>query len=239
MKTIYTSALFLVAAGLVFFGFKMTGNTSEISQGEAPAADCITIDFDEDGNGEPMVAGTIISHQFAGYGVKIMAHNNASNHPSEALLFNSSEPTGNDYDLGSPHTDFGGPGRGEGGVRGSKGANDKALGNVLIIAENVDDKDGDMMVDDPDDEAKGGSLVFEFDQVVSVQSITLLDADDGNNGSVVAYSGPSGEEVSVPIPALGDNSLTTLNINASQVKILKVNLKGSGAVAELTFCPVK
>ena len=59
------------------------------------------------------------------------------------MIFDSANPTGGDDDLGSD-----------------------TLGGVLIISE-----DGDST--DPDDNAAGGSICFDFDDVVRMKSITL------------------------------------------------------------------
>jgi len=39
------------------------------------------------------------------------------------IIFNSSNPTGGDLDLGTPHQDFGGPGIGVGGANNQPGEN--------------------------------------------------------------------------------------------------------------------
>ncbi|WP_298431658.1 Hint domain-containing protein [uncultured Jannaschia sp.] len=64
------------------------------------------------------------------------------------MIFDTAHPTGGDYDLATSN-----------------------LGKVLILSE-----DGDSH--DPDDEAHGGMLTFDFDGEVDMHSITVLDADE-------------------------------------------------------------
>lgn len=53
-----------------------------------------------------------------------------------SAIFNTSDPTKSDEDLGSPNESCGGPGVGSGGVKGSLGENCEELGNVVIAHSN-------------------------------------------------------------------------------------------------------
>lgn len=109
--------------------------------------------------------------------------------PDLCVVFDSSDPTGGDLDLGTPNEDFGGPGIGEGGEEGEDGANAVALGNVLVIAENDEDEDGDGLVDEPDDEAGGGIVWLQFSHAGRL-SMTLVDVDeDEDDPRFVMYNG--------------------------------------------------
>ena len=88
------------------------------------------------------------------------------------IIFDSANPTGGDGDLQTP-----GPGAN----------NDEALGNLLIIAENTVDGDGDGLVDVPDDEENGGTIVIDFDRPVTMCALGLLDLDKGGIGSVIRF----------------------------------------------------
>jgi hypothetical protein len=100
-----------------------------------------------------------------------------------AIVFDSTCPegcTGGDTDLGSPNGDFGGPGVGDGGRQGREFANSAPRGNIAIIAENLVDRDGDGLIDDPDDQGAGPvTLEFDFSAVgpVSVLGITIIDVE--------------------------------------------------------------
>lgn len=196
----------------------------------APA--CTTLTFDD------LPPGTIVTDQLASIGLTISAENNKHSHPDAAIIFNSANPTGEDFDLGTPNEEFGGPGIGEGGQAGEPGENAIPLGNLLIIAEDIIDVDPhDGLVDDPDDEAKGGHIQFNFEFISTVQSITLVDIDSNENGgSVMVMTTSSGDTITISIEALGDNSVQTIAVDLDDVTDFKVELVSSGAIATIDYC---
>lgn len=194
------------------------------------------IDFNEDGNGNPLPAGTELANQWSNLGFAISAVNNRSNHPDKAIIFDSSNPTGNDPDLGTPNAAFGGPGIGSGGGIGQPGQNDQAYGNLVIIPEDDLDANNDGLVDDPDDEAQGGTITIDFAAPVDLDYVTLVDLDDGTGGSVISFLLPSGT-VSMPIPDLGNNSVKEMAVNQSDVIQVQIHFAGSGGLAEFSYCP--
>lgn len=198
-----------------------------------------TINFETDAQGNALQAGMTITEQYAKWGVHISAENNRSNHPAIALIFDSSHPTGGDFDLGTPHESFGGPGKGEGGTA-ADGINNIALGKVIVIGENVDDNDGDGIVDEPDDEAAGGKLVFKFDQTVNITELVLVDLDKNERGALVVASAGNKTGVEIPLKGLGDNSVVRFNNpNWNGVDRFEIRLPGSGAIASLSFEPAR
>lgn len=80
---------------------------------------------------------------------------NTNTVPGVAMVFDSSNPSGGDTDLGSPNESFGGPGIGGAGEMGMPFENSQAHGNVLIISE---DGNGN----DPDDNRNGGFITLDF-----------------------------------------------------------------------------
>lgn len=194
------------------------------------------IDFNTAGSVN-IPAGSHITNQYAAYGVLISGQNDNPNHPDKAITFDSNNPTGNDFDLGSPNAAFGGPGIGSGGGPGMPGENSVPLGNLIIIAENDFDGNNDGLVDDPDDEAGGGQLVFDFTGPTEVTSITLIDLDDGTGGSVFVTEDVSGNVTAFPIPDLGENSVETIPVGIGAVDQFVVDFNSSGAVAKITYCP--
>ncbi|MGD1699165.1 DUF7507 domain-containing protein, partial [Dapis sp. BLCC M229] len=154
-------------------------------------------------------AGTVIDDQYANLGVTISATGGSN----EAMIFDSSNPTGGDDDLATP---------------GDGPNNTTAQGNILIISE-----DGDSS--DPDDKAGGGTITFEFDEnnPVDVNSLSFVDIEE--SGGKVFTTDADGNVKTTNIPAPGDNSFQTLGINDDDVVKLEVKLKGSGSVSSLDF----
>ncbi|RMH38546.1 MAG: hypothetical protein D6694_12205 [Gammaproteobacteria bacterium] len=167
-------------------------------------------------------------------GVQIWAENNRSGHPDVAVLFDSSHPTGGDTDLGTPNQDFGGPGMGAGGKIGKPGENRYPLGNLLIVAENSKDDNGDGRIDTPDDESSGGMLFFEFETPQDLTSIYVVDVEGNEIGGVVyAYDSQDQLIAAVDIPSTGDNGISNVPLNLSSVSRLEVALSGSGGIYAL------
>lgn len=174
-------------------------------------------------------AGTQIMSQYAGLTLTAL---NASGGPDKAIIFDTANPTGGDTDLVTP-----GPGDG----------NDTPLGGVLIIAENDIDGDGDGLVDDPDDNASGGTVVFDFTCAHRVTEVTLLDIEEqAANIELVNFTDHDGDVTTPPIldivhtqavPPSTDNSVQTIDLSAAPLAVqMRVNLPGSGAVASANYC---
>lgn len=185
------------------------------------------VGFDFGTNGQALATGQVIDDEFAAFGITITT-NDPANHP--AMIFDSANPTGGDFDLGTPNQDFGGPGVGSGGGAGQPGQNDTPLGKVLIISE-----DGDS--NDPDDEADGGTIIFTFDQPTRVDEIVILDIDESTAGEITAFDGGGSQIGSIGMASnLGNNSVQTVSLGFRDVRRLEVHFPGSGAVAGLNFC---
>lgn len=182
---------------------------------QANQAGVITIDFEQDSSGTALPAGTVVSTHFSG----ITISSESPNHPP--MIFDSGNPTGGDTDLVTP-----GPGTN----------NDTGLGNILIISEDQDSSD-------PDDNASGGTLVFDFANPVTLLSIDILDMDDPNGrdiGGTVSLLDASGITIGsiFEIPNLGDNSFQTLSFGTAGtagVDKMKVWLRSSGAIPAFTY----
>lgn len=183
----------------------------------------VTIDFDTDGLGNPLAAGTIITNQYANLGVLVSANNNNASHPDLAIIFNSASPTGGDTDLRTP-----GPGIG----------NNAPLGKILIIAENaVDTSPADGRIDVPDDEEAGGWIRFDHSFLATEVSLTLVDIEE--HGGIIRFFLNNVPVATQPIPALGDNSVQTINklLPQTPFNAIRVDLAGSGAIGAITIVP--
>ena len=122
--------------------------------------------------------------------------------PNGAMIFDSANPTGGDRDLFAPD-----------------------LGNILIISE-----DGDSS--DPDDNAAGGVMRFEWDDLVGIASVGMLDIEEPGS-SIQLYDESDVLIQSFDIPALGNNRLQTLELGVSDVARMDVVLTGSGALTDV------
>ena len=185
-------------------------------------------DFEEDAGGNALAAGTRVDDEWAPFGILVSVVPGGPVPPEHpAMIFDSSNPSGGDLDLGAPNETFGGPGVGIGGEMGLPGANAVPLGNILIISEDNDSTD-------PDDDAKGGTIMFTFATPVDIPSVDILDSDDGNPGGWVRGYDASDTLVGLgDIVAYGDNSFQTIPLDATNVTRLKVFFRGSGAVTAI------
>jgi hypothetical protein len=157
----------------------------------------INIDFE----GDDLSAGTIITEQYGDVGLTI-----STSSESDAMLFDTNNPTGDDFDLAASD-----------------------LGNVLIISE-----DGD--TSDPDDNAQGGTLTFEWNTSVDITGIGLLDIDEPG-GSITFFDENSHMIETLEIPELEDNSFQQLGFDVQNVARMDIFLAGSGAVTAVDFIP--
>ncbi|MEM6479912.1 MAG: Hint domain-containing protein [Pseudomonadota bacterium] len=122
----------------------------------------------------------------------------------QAMIFDTANPTGGDTDLAT---------------------ND--LGNVLIISE-----DGDS--NDPDDNAGGGKITFDFDFPVTDASVTLLDIEEG---AFVKYFAPDGSLIDTDFAQTLDGGRETEPVSNPHALIgrIEIHFCGSGALAELSY----
>ena len=214
---------------IIFESSSDVGSDGILSQGEtwvyttaAIAGDLSqVIDFEQDGTGNTLQAGDLIDDDFIELGLMISTPGSGFG----AMIFDSANPTGGDVDLGTP-TQPGGPGIGTdagGGI-----GNTEPQGNVLIISE-----DGDQS--DPDDNAGGGVLRFEWDSLVRVTGVNLLDIDLNEQFVTVETLRDSNQVNSYQAQNLGDNSYQELQISGDISDQLDINLVRSGAVTGLSY----
>lgn len=204
-------------------GERTTSSPADVSLGSIPFE---RFGADHHVSSTFVLAGEVVAEQWSSVGLHVHAASLVSG-PSLAIAFDSANPTGGDDDLATP-----GPGSG----------NDFAFGNVMIVAENGVDLDGDGLVDVPDDNVSGGVLFYDWDSPVLLSSTTLLDVDISDPAGATCRTYLGGVLVeSVFVPGLDDNNVQTVLFNADmRVDQLQVEFSGSGAVAEVQFmpCPV-
>ncbi|MFQ6548249.1 Hint domain-containing protein [Aestuariibius sp. 2305UL40-4] len=111
------------------------------------------------------------------------------------------------------------------GRDGDLGADDR--GNVLILSDGGDQSD-------PDGNAGGGTLVFEFEHPSDVQSLRFLDIED--TGGAIRLYGAGGALIErVPVPVTGMGGQELVEFGADGAVRMEVTLAGSGAVDDLVF----
>ena len=192
---------------------------------------------------EGIAPGTILSSVFgnAGSGPILVSGSNPDlGAANAALIFDSTNPTGGDTDLGAPHNNFGGPGFGIGGKLGSPFENNRALGNIIIVAEDLVDANSDGLVDDPDDaDVEGAALSFDFNALgsVTIHNITIFDVEENEDPAAVEFFDQGGASLGVvALPVVGDNGVSIFPVgDVSGVVSMIVSLNGSGAIDEIDF----
>jgi hypothetical protein len=173
-------ALAIAAAGFIAVSPSHTALSAE-----CPAQ--FTLDFND------VPAGTILSEQYANFGVHISAVANG-NHPDALIVFDTNAPPTHDPDLAVD------------------------IGNIAVLAENVRDQNGDGLVDDPDENNFGGKVTFTFDQDVSIGSFVFVDHDHQPADFAAAYDASGNLITKVTIPIAGNGSVQTVNVNADGVR---------------------
>ena len=184
----------------------------------------VSLGFDHLVDGTLFQAGDRLTEQYAEIGVQVFTH--SSDHP--AMIFDSENVSADKAELGSSHQDFGGVGLGAGGRAGQPGANSLSQGKVLVLSADND-------ANDPKSLDSGGSIFFQFDQSVTIESLGLLDIDEDETVQLKFYDQHQHLIADQTITGLGDNAFQSIAPGVSGVTQLEVTLSGTGAVTELTF----
>ncbi|MDQ3866974.1 MAG: hypothetical protein M3304_09145, partial [Actinomycetota bacterium] len=103
------------------------------------------------------------------------------------------------------------------------------LGNVLTIAPNLTDANGDGIVDHPNVYPGGGVYRFDFSQFgpgsVTVESFDLLDFEAGETGSVDLFAANGALIASVPFSGSGGEAdVTTVSVGVAGVARMEVTV---------------
>lgn len=132
---------------------------------------------------------------------------------NQAMIFDSTNPSGGDNDLHS------GPGSNI----------PESLGNLLIISEDMD-------ASDPDDSRYGGTFVFDLSAipyVVEAQDLVVVDTEDSGTISCLF---PRGGEKRITIPEVTNSYMETVSLGCNYVTKISVQIPGSAALDALTLC---
>jgi hypothetical protein len=147
-----------------------------------------------------------------------------------SMVFDSGDPTRFDQDLGSPNTDFGGPGTGAGGAAGSPYRLDKEQGKVMILTRNF-------VSEIPNDDEFGGIVTFDFSSVedgVTLHSMEIVDIEKPSLIEILDLNGNLVETVFILVA--GDNGFVTVDLKGAQnVGSLRVMIPESGSIDKICF----
>lgn len=206
------------------------------------SADTIQLDF------ESLVHGETITNQFDGTGVSLSAVN---------LRYAGALPVAFNTQLsGTADPDLQGPNW----AGGNLGNTD--LGRAIIIPENMNDSNGDGILNNPDDEGNrpAGSLIFAFDEEYSAFGFDVIDlesvAQEGSSldfflgGVLIAsldfmeFTDPNSAFYD-PTVQFGNNTANRIGpITVSQIEGLAstfdavtINVGGSGAYDNIVVIP--
>ena len=207
-----------------------------LPEGVMQAMDAISapdvIDF------ETLARGTMVTTVNSRNGVgpvKVSAVNPLFPGRNAAMIFDSSLPTGQDPDLGTPNKDFAGPGVGVGGKRGSPYVNNSAIGKVLIVTEDLDSTDPN------DSDLKGTYFTLDFSVLpeVTIHNMHILDVEAEESSSTVKFYNKTGAMIGTQwlLPRTGDNGINFYKFGDGVAAVAKmvVMINGSGAIDNIVF----
>ncbi|TMB67200.1 MAG: hypothetical protein E6J43_09095 [Chloroflexi bacterium] len=157
--------------------------------------------------------GTILGEQYASLGVHISGSTSRTDLPDAIVVFNSNGTGSHDPDL------------------------EVHIGNIAILANNLSDKNGDGLVDFPDENNYGGKQVYQFDSPVHIGSFLFIDKDHGTPERATAYDADGNVVSSVPIPVGANASVQTIDVNADDAVKLEIRYRDSGALTDIQVCP--
>jgi len=158
-------------------------------------------------------AGTILAEQYASFGIHISARANGE-HPNAIIVFDSNDSGTHDPDL------------------------EVDIGNIAILAKELEDENGDGLVDLPDENNSGGAQVFAFDQPVHVESFFFIDKDHGTPDHAIAYNESDDVITTAEIPVGSNGSVQTITVGADNVRRLEVVYRDSGGLTGILIrCP--
>lgn len=192
--------------------------------GLAPLAHAHVIDFDS------LVPGTIVDNEFAPQ-VSVRVENLGGG-PDVAVVFDTLNPTGRDFDLGGPFNS-----------NNPDLPDNYIANNVLIIHERFD-CDG-IRCAEPDDEGSrpAGRFFFEFSTPIRLESIDFFDVETAENGrrpeNAIRLFDAGDNEI---MPATfftpdtgGDNLWDRLAFNVDGITRIELNMGGSGAIDNISY----
>ena len=206
--------LLLTFAPLKAYAVNETGAgspASVLANPSASALDCpsgYVLDF------AGLPAGTILGEQYASLGVHISGSTSRADLPDAVVVFDSNRTGSHDPDL------------------------EVGIGNIAILANNLSDKNGDGLVDFPDENNYGGEQIYTFDSPVHIGSFLFIDKDHGTPERATAFDADGRVISSVLIPVGANASVQTIEVNADNAVTLEIRYRDSGGLTGIQVCPV-
>jgi hypothetical protein len=158
-------------------------------------------------------AGTILGEQYASRGVHISGLANGAGFPHAIIVFNSNGSASHDRDL------------------------EVDVGNIAILAKNLNGAEGDGVVDDADENNYGGKQIYVFDHPVYIGSFLFIDKDHGTPDRAIAYGASNNIITQVPIQVAGNGSVERIDVDAGDVSRLIIDYRDSGGLTGIQVCP--
>jgi len=156
--------------------------------------------------------GTVIDEQYAPFGIHISGVAKGEGSPNAIIVFDSNASGSKDPDL------------------------EVDVGNIAILADNLDDENGDGLVDKPDESIFGGKQIYVFDQPVSIGSFLFIDKDHGTPEKAIAYDASNNVIKQVLIPVAGNASVQTVHVDATNVSRFVIDYRDSGGLTQIEVC---
>lgn len=143
-------------------------------------------------NFESRTHGQKVTNQYSSYGggFIVTTDNFRAGHPDVAIIFDSRRPSSVDPDLVGPS------------IKNWAGGNlpvTTIMGNMLIIAQDIIDLNGDGLVDNPNDEGNvpAGQIKFSFNQNQTIFGFDGIDFEAGTEkaNTFISFRNSSGVEL--------------------------------------------
>ena len=159
-----------------------------------------------------LLPGAVIDEQYSPSGIHISGVANGEGFPNAIIVFDSNVSGSKDPDL------------------------EVDVGNIAILADNLDDENSDGLVDKPGENIFGGRQIYAFDQPVSIGSFLFIDKDHGIPEKAIAYDASNNVIKQVLIPVAGNASVQTVHVDAANVSRLVIDYRDSGGLTQIEVC---
>lgn len=150
----------------------------------------------------------------------------STSNPSGLIIFNSTNPTCNEFALGSPNKVFGGKGIGSGGASGPC-VNNTSLGNVLVMTN-------PSCLPNPGAITSPGTITLVFDCPVILTQVCALNVCDSSS-NIRMFDVNNNLLSQQNFFACGTNGFQALSLNQPSVKRLEVFFNGQSALSCVCF----